>query len=86
MGYGADGKPQTVRYLELTSMLLNELQKQHQAMGEMERNNQEMEQTIRLLKEQIAQQAEENQRVEARFAALEALLSGKTPSLEASAR
>ena len=28
MSYGADRKRQTVRYLELTAMLLNELQKQ----------------------------------------------------------
>lgn len=28
VSYGPDGKPQTVRYLELTAMLLNELQKQ----------------------------------------------------------
>ena len=29
VSYGPDGKPQTVRYLELTAMLLNELQKQN---------------------------------------------------------
>ncbi len=28
VSYGDDGKPQTVRYLELSAMLLNELQKQ----------------------------------------------------------
>lgn len=70
---GADGQIETVQYQKLTPMLLNELQKQHQEM-------EEQRETIRLQKERIAQQEEENQRVEARLAALEALLSGKTPS------
>lgn len=37
VGYSDDGKPQTVRYHKLNSMLLNELQKQHQQLIQQER-------------------------------------------------
>jgi len=75
---GADGQVETVQYQKLTPMLLNELQKQHQEMDE-------QKETIRLQKERIAEQELQNQRVEARLAALESLLSGKTPSAAAAA-
>jgi Chaperone of endosialidase len=54
----ADGQIETVKYQVLDSMLLNELQKEHQ-------QNQQQAETIQLLQN--------------RLAALEALLSGKTP-------
>lgn len=69
---GATGQFETVQYQKLTPMLLNELQKQHREMKEQKH-------AIRLQKERIAQQEEENHRVQARVAALEALLSGKAP-------
>jgi hypothetical protein len=49
------------------------VQKQHQEM-------EEQKETIRLQKERIEQQQEENNRVEARLAALEALLCGEPSS------
>ena len=62
---GQKGEIEGVRYEELTPMLLNELQKEHQ-------HAEEQDETIRLLQEQ-------NRRLEARLAALEALPSSKTP-------
>jgi hypothetical protein len=38
VSYGADGKIQTVRYLTLISMLLNELQKQAREIGDLKAN------------------------------------------------
>jgi hypothetical protein len=61
VGYDKDGQPNSVKYQSLGPMLLNELQKQHQ----------EMEETIRLQNDRIAQQ-------DARLVALEALLASKT--------
>ena len=58
-----DGKPYTVRYQYLATMLLNEVQKQS-------RHAQRQDETIQVLREQ-------NRKLEARLAALEALLSGK---------
>jgi len=60
VAYGKDGKPWTVRYQLLAPMLLNELQKQA---AQNKRQD-----------EQIRHQAEENQSLERRLAALEALL------------
>ncbi len=70
---GADGKIETVQYQKLTPMLLNELQKQH-------RELEQQAETIRVQQKRIAQQEEEDQKMGARLAALEALVSGKTPS------
>ncbi len=61
---GADGLVQTVQYQKLTPMLLNELQKQN-LQGRQQR-------------ELIQQQSDEIQRLEARLAALERLVSSAT--------
>jgi hypothetical protein len=58
-----DGQVETVQYQKLTPMLLNEVQKQHQ-------HAEQQDETILQLREQ-------NLKLEARLAALEALLSGK---------
>jgi hypothetical protein len=58
--YGANGKVETVRYLELTSMLLNELQKQT-------RQNQRQAAQIQHLTEQGEQQVAQNRRLSARI-------------------
>jgi Chaperone of endosialidase len=66
VGHGADGKPQTVRYLELTSMLLAELQSQarrHQVQGE----------EIRYLDHQNKAQAALNQRLSTEIAQLQGM-------------
>src|SRR5262249_16033639 len=54
VSYGADGKPQTVHYLELTAMLLNVLQKQAT-------QNQRQARLIQHLTEQSKAQAAQNQ-------------------------
>ena len=61
-----DGQIETVQYQKLTPMLLNEVQKQAES--------------IRSLQEQNRQQLENNRSLEARLAALEALLSSKVPT------
>ncbi|MGA2197181.1 MAG: tail fiber domain-containing protein, partial [Bryobacteraceae bacterium] len=58
-----EGQVETVQYQKLTPMLLNEVQKQS-------RHAQRQDETIQVLREQ-------NRKLEARLAALEALLSGK---------
>jgi BMFP domain-containing protein YqiC len=62
----AEGQVQTVEYQKLTPMLLNEVQKEH---FETQR-----------LKAELQRQQEHNHRLEARLAALEALLSTKAPA------
>ena len=61
-----DGQIETVQYQKLTPMLLNEVQKEHQ-------HAQQQDETIR-------QQQEQNRKLEARLAALEAMLSRKVPA------
>jgi len=61
-----DGQVETVQYQKLTPMLLNELQKQNQ-------HEQQQDDTIKQQNEQI-------RKLEARLAAVEALLSGKAPT------
>lgn len=65
----ASGQIQTVQYQKLTPMLLNELQKQHLLLEQMENTLEQQNQTIQLLK---AQQTETVQGLEKRLAALEA--------------
>jgi polyhydroxyalkanoate synthesis regulator phasin len=65
----ADGDIQTVQYQKLTPMLLNELQKQHRLIEQMEKNAEQQQQTIQLLQ---AQQTETVQALEKRLTALEA--------------
>jgi hypothetical protein len=66
-----DGQVQTVQYQKLTPMLLNEVQKEHQHV-------QQQDETVRLQHEQIVWGQEQNRKLEARLAALEALMSNKT--------
>jgi len=55
VGYGDDGQPRTVRYLELSAMLLNELQKQS-------RKNQLQGEQLAKLKAQMAEEKTESER------------------------
>jgi hypothetical protein len=55
VGYDHDGKPLTVRYLELSAMLLNELQKQTRELQKQERENKELSQENRELRSEIEQ-------------------------------
>ena len=43
VAYGADGKPETVKYQVLSSLLLNELQKQRSTVARLNRANEELE-------------------------------------------
>jgi hypothetical protein len=63
---GPDGKPQTVRYLELTAMLLNELQKQNCQLRKESNENQQQERRIEDLTQRMAQQASRIDQQEAR--------------------
>jgi hypothetical protein len=69
---GADGQVETVQYQKLTPMLLNELQKQHTEIQRQTEQLDDQARTIRLL--------------ESRLAALEALISPKSPSITAADR
>jgi hypothetical protein len=60
---GKDGQVETVQYQKLTPMLLNEVQKLHLDAKEQHQHSLQQDETIRLL--------------QARLAALEALLSNK---------
>lgn len=66
VSYGPDGKPQTVRYLELTAMLLNELQKQNCQLRKESSENQQQARRIEHLAQRMAQQAGRIDQQEAR--------------------
>ncbi len=66
VSYGPDGKPQTVRYLELTAMLLNELQKQNYQLRKESNENQQQARRIEHLTQRMAQQARRIDQQEAR--------------------
>ncbi|HEX4154958.1 MAG TPA: tail fiber domain-containing protein [Acidobacteriaceae bacterium] len=66
--FDSKGEIQTVQYQKLTPMLLNELQKQHQAVEQLEKTVKEQQQTIQVLK---TQQAETIHLLEKRLTALE---------------
>jgi hypothetical protein len=55
VSYGADGKPQTVRYLELSAMLLNDLQKQSQRLEKQTAENQRQAKELRRLPGQVSE-------------------------------
>src|SRR5262249_2208957 len=67
VSYGTDGKPQTVHYLELTAMLLNELQKQA-------RQNQRQAELIQHLSEQSQVQAAQNRSLATEVAQLKSMV------------
>jgi len=77
---GADGQIQTVQYQKLTPMLLNEVQKEHRLVEQMEKTMQQQQETmaqqqaIQLLK---TQQTETVQLLEKRLAALEGQASAR---------
>jgi hypothetical protein len=66
--FDKDGVPQTVRYHFVNAMLLNEVQKQRQLIGEQQRANEEQRSTI-------TRQQAEIQDLAARLAKLEALVA-----------
>jgi polyhydroxyalkanoate synthesis regulator phasin len=68
-----EGQIETVQYQKLTPMLLNEVQKQH---GELHQQSE----TIRHLEERDGQLSDTIRSLEARLAALEALISSKVPT------
>jgi hypothetical protein len=70
VGYDKDGQPSSVKYQSLTPMLLNEVQKQN---AQLQDQNAQLQNEVQL-------QQEENRKLEDRLAALEALLSGQTPT------
>jgi len=47
LDYGRDGRPQSVRYLELSAMLLNELRKQAQEVAHQEEEKNRSERSVR---------------------------------------
>jgi hypothetical protein len=65
-----DGEILSVQYQKLTPMLLNEVQKQNRHIQEL----QQQSETIRLLQEQVRQQGEANQSLQAQVAALQKTL------------
>ena len=81
VSYGSDGKPMTVRYLTLISMLLNELQKQNTELRNQIATNQRQADQNRKLAAQVAELKanQEHQRVafEQRFAMLERALAAR---------
>jgi hypothetical protein len=56
VSYGADGKVETVNYLALSAMLLNELQKQNSELRNQTATNQQQGQQIRRLSAQVAEE------------------------------
>jgi TolA-binding protein len=67
----AEGQIQTVQYQKLTPMLLNELQKQHKQLEQQVATTKNHEEEIQRQERSTAEQAEINQRLEKRLAALE---------------
>lgn len=73
VSFGPDGKPMTVRYLTLTAMLLNELQKQDRQLHNQTVENQRQARQIQYLTEQSEQQAAQNRRLSAQVAQLKGM-------------
>jgi hypothetical protein len=69
--YDHEGKPLTVRYLELNAMLLNELQKQSNQLQTQVRETQELAQRLQTKDRQLTAQQREIDALSARFAVLE---------------
>jgi len=72
VAHSADGQIETVKYQVLDSMLLNELQKEHQQV-------QQQTEKISLQTEELSLQTEEIRSLQTRLSALEQLLTGKVP-------
>jgi trimeric autotransporter adhesin len=73
VSYGEDGKPQTVRYLELDAMLLNELQKQDRQLQKVSAKVAEEQASNAMLRGELQQQAAQNQRLSAQMAQLKGM-------------
>jgi hypothetical protein len=71
--YGADGKVETVRYLMLTGMLLNELQKQARENEQQAGQIQQLTERSAQQAKRIDQQAVENQRLSEQVAQLKGM-------------
>jgi hypothetical protein len=56
VAYEPDGKPYTVKYQYLTTMLLNELQKEHHTVEELKKQNEALEQRLSRLEAMMATQ------------------------------
>ena len=78
VGYGSDGKVQTVRYQELIPMLLNELQKQDRKNQKQQEQLYRQAKQIQSLTEQSEDQAAYNRRLSAQVARLEGLFEQAT--------
>ena len=78
VGYGSDGKVQTVRYQELIPMLLNELQKQARKNQKQQEQLYRQANQIQHLTEQSEDQAAYNRRLSAQVARLEGLFEQAT--------
>jgi hypothetical protein len=73
--FDKNGQPLTVRYHFVNAMLLNEVQKQRQLVGEQQRANEKQQSTIERQQSTITRQQAEIQDLAARLAKLEALVS-----------
>ena len=79
--YGPDGKVQSVRYLQLSAMLLNELQKQKRANGELSRENWELRSDVAQVR---AEQTRERIAFDRRLSSLEQAMRATMPEVRLS--
>jgi hypothetical protein len=70
--YGADGKPESVAYHVLPTLLLNEFQKQQQTLLAMERSNAAQTETIATQAAEIRDLKQQQARIEAALLKLQA--------------
>ena len=75
VAYERDGKPYTVKYQYLTTMLLNEVQKQHRKM-------ETQAQTIEELRAENQKSQQRNEELEQRVSRLESLIGRQTETAE----
>lgn len=73
---GKRGQVESAREAELPVMLLNELQRQY-------RHSQQQDEAIREAQQQLAEEKEQNRKLEARLAALEATIANMAPTATA---
>ena len=76
--FDKDGQPQTVLYHVLPSLLVDEVQKEHQRVDAQEKVIQSQQEKIQSQQEQIQSQQEQLKAQEERLRNLEAILSSKT--------
>jgi hypothetical protein len=73
VAYEPDGNPYTVKYQYLTTMLLNEVQKEHAVVGA-------QQQVIKTQQEQIQSLQKQSEELEQRLSRLETLLVSAAPA------